>query len=60
MRNLAAADPARVARMAAGWEAWATATGVRFPDRFDMYRNLKPLGAPPAAPTGAAPAKPGR
>ena len=40
MRDLAAAEPDRLAAMTAAWEAWATGTGVAFPERFDMYEFL--------------------
>ena len=40
MHDLAAADPSRVADMTAAWEAWATAAGVAFPERFNMYEFL--------------------
>ena len=41
--DLAAAEPQRRDAMIARWEAWATETGVAFPERFNMYEFLNKL-----------------
>ena len=41
LNDLSAAESDRRDRMVAAWEAWATKTGVLFPERFNMYQKLK-------------------
>lgn len=43
--NLAEQHPQRLAEMRQQWETWATATGVSFPERFDMYQHLRQRSA---------------
>ncbi|MFH5802736.1 arylsulfatase [Alienimonas sp. DA493] len=44
MHDRAAAEPDRTADLVARWEAWATETGVAFPERFNMYQFLNRRG----------------
>ena len=41
LHDLAKKHPTQLKEMIAMWETWATKTGVRFPERFNMYEYLR-------------------